>query len=214
MNILLTGFEPFGVHAINPSQLLVESLPDQYQGITLTKSILPVDHQLTPKVLINLLRDHQPDAVISFGLASGRAKIAIERVAVNLMDFSIPDNTGATIENHPVVEQGPAAYFSSLPIHAMQSALNKAGIPAELSLTAGAYLCNQVFYLLMHQIAIQNLKAQAGFIHLPALPEQAASSKKTIPSMSLEHIRKAAFLIVAELDQDHSSKQTTSQNNH
>ncbi len=201
MKILVTGFTTFGEHVINPSQLLVESLPDQYQGNTLIKSILPVDHQQAPMMLINLLQEHQPDAVISFGLASGRAKIALERVALNLMDFSMADNSGVTIENKPIVEQGPAAYFSTLPIHAMLAAVNQAGIPAELSLTAGAYLCNQVFYFLMHKIASQNLKVQAGFVHLPALPEQAASSNKSIPTMSLENIRKAAYLMVAELTQ-------------
>jgi len=201
MKILLTGFEPFGEHPINPSQLLIESLPDQYQDNTLKKSVLPVDHQLAPKTLIDLLDEHQPDAVISFGLASGRAKIAIERVAVNLMDFSIADNSGVTIKNRPVVDQGPAAYFSSLPITAMLAALNQAGIPAELSLTAGAYLCNQIFYLLMHLISSQNLKIQAGFIHLPALPLQAASSQKPMPSMSLDQLTQAAYLMLAELDQ-------------
>ncbi len=200
MKVLLTGFEPFGEHIVNPSQRLIESLPSEYQGNMLIKRILPVDHQQAPRMLIKLLIDHQPNAVISFGLASGRAKIAIERVAVNLMDFKIADNSGVTIDNQPIIEQGPAAYFSTLPIHGMLTTLNQAGIPVELSLTAGAYLCNQVFYLLMHQVASQNTKTQAGFIHLPALPEQAASSEKPIPSMSLDQIVTAATLLIAQLD--------------
>lgn len=202
MKILLTGFEPFGENTINPSQLLVESLPAQYQDISLVKSVLPVDHQQAPWVLKNLLQEHQPDAVLSFGLASGRVKIAIERLAVNLMDFSIADNSDAMVQNQPVIEQGPAAYFSTLPIYPMLAALNQAGIPAEFSLSAGAYLCNQVFYFLLHQIATQNLKARAGFVHLPALPEQTARSKKPIPSMSLELISKAAYLMITELVQN------------
>ena len=201
MKILITGFEPFGEHDINPSQMLLQALPDLYQGSTLLKSTLPVHHELAPRRLINLLREHQPDALIAFGLASGRAKISLERVAINLMDFSFADNAGVTIENQPVVVDGPAAYFSTLPIHTMLETLTHAGVPAELSLTAGSFLCNQVFYVLMHEIETHNLKTRAGFIHLPALPEQAASSKRSIPSMGMEHIHKAAHLLIAELGQ-------------
>jgi len=199
MNILITGFEPFGEHEINPSQILVQSLPDQYQGCCLLKSTLPVHHELAPRRLINLLREHQPDAVIAFGLATGRAKISFERVAINLMDFTLADNAGVRIENQPVIEAGPAAYFSSLPIHTMLEALTHAGIPAELSLTAGSYLCNQVFYVLMHEIETHNLKTRAGFIHLPALPQQTAASNRSIPSMGLDQIYTTALLLVAEL---------------
>jgi pyroglutamyl-peptidase len=201
MKILITGFETFGEYKLNPSQRLVQALPDQYAGTTLLKSILPVHHEQAPNRIINLLREHQPDAVITFGLAAGRAKISIERVAINLVDFSLADNAGVRIENQPVIEDGPAAYFSTLPILRMLEVLTQADIPAELSLTAGSYLCNLVFYILMHEIETHNLKTRAGFIHLPALPEQAASSKSSIPSMAMEHIHKAAHLLIAELGQ-------------
>lgn len=202
MNILLTGFEPFGEHQINPSQLLIEALPNQYAGITLRKVILPVDHTRAPLELVHLLEEETPDSIVAFGLAAGRAKISLERVALNLMDFANPDNAGVTIKNQPIDENGPAAYFSTLPLLPMLSGLNKAGIPAELSLSAGAYLCNQVFYALMHTLASQNLSVPAGFIHLPALPEQSAQSKKSIPSMSLDQYTKAAYIIINVLSQD------------
>jgi pyroglutamyl-peptidase len=103
MKILLTGFEPFGGHPINPSQLLMQALPDQYMGMTLVKQILPVHHQWGPQKILALLRSHQPDAVIAFGLASGRSQISLEKVALNLLDFSIADNAGVIVENQPVV---------------------------------------------------------------------------------------------------------------
>jgi pyroglutamyl-peptidase len=201
MKILITGFEPFHDHPLNPSQLLVEKLPDQYHGFRIIKGILPVHHALGPEKLIALLNDHQPDAVLSFGLAANRAKISLERVAINIMDFSIADNAGVTISNQPIDPNGPAAYFSSLPLDQLLKALIDAGIPAEISLSAGAYLCNQVFYTLMQLVALQNKNISAGFIHLPALPEQAAKSQKPIPSMPFELMIKAAHLIIDRLGQ-------------
>jgi pyroglutamyl-peptidase len=102
------------------------------------------------------------------------------------MDFRIPDNAGIKVRDQPVVKNGPAAYFSTLPVRALIEALRTAGIPSELSLSAGSYLCNQVFYSMMHHITINNFEIRAGFIHLPALPEQAAAIEKPIPSLGLE----------------------------
>ena len=196
MNILITGFEPFDDHSLNPSQLLVDNLPGQYKEIVLIKSILPVHHTQAPEKLLALLNSHQPDAVLAFGLAAGRAKVSLERVAINLMDYTIADNAGVTISNQPVDSNGPAAYFSTLPLDQLLPTLNAAGIPTEISLSAGAYLCNQVFYTIMHAIALQNTPIPAGFIHLPALPEQAAKSQRPIPSLPLELMIRAAILII------------------
>jgi pyroglutamyl-peptidase len=187
MKILLTGFEPFGESLFNPSQLLVNAYsPPALAEITISKQILPVDHDKAPKVLMTALQDHQPDAVLSFGLALGRAKISLEKVAINFKDYRIPDNTGITLQDQPIVVDGPTAYFSTLPIRDFLTKLNEADIPAEISLTAGSYLCNQVFYSMMHHIAIKDLPMRAGFVHLPPLPKQAAQSAKPVPSMSLE----------------------------
>jgi pyroglutamyl-peptidase len=201
LKILITGFEPFHDHPLNPSQLLVQSLPDQHQNIVISKGILPVHHVLGPEQLLTLLNHHQPDAVLAFGLAAYRAKISLERVAINLMDFSIADNAGVTVINQPIEKQGPAAYFSTLQLENLLTALIDAGIPAEISLSAGTYLCNQVFYCLQHRLAAQSTILPAGFIHLPALPEQAARSPKPMPSMPLELMIRAALLIIEIISQ-------------
>lgn len=200
MKILVTGFEPFGDSPINPSQILVDRLPNMMEdGIEICKATLPVDKLLGPKTLVTALDQHTPDAVLCFGLAMGRQTISLERVAVNLMDYRIPDNAGVSVQDQPIAPDGPAAYFSTLPLRKMLETLTQSGIPAALSLTAGAYLCNQVFYTLMHTLHTRGLSIPAGFIHLPALPEQAADSEKPIPSMSMDVIHKAAKNIIHQV---------------
>lgn len=202
MKILLTGFTPFGKSPLNPSQQLIVSLPEVGKnGETLLKAILPVDQDQAPKILLDLLHQFQPDAVLMFGLASGRPKICLERVAINLQDFRIPDNAGVSVTDEPVVVDGPAAYFSTLPLRPMLNALNTEGIPASLSLSAGAYLCNQVFYTVMHEITQKKRSTRAGFIHLPALPAQAAKLDIDLPSMSLDLEIQAAHILIAQLQQ-------------
>lgn len=117
------------------------------------------------------------------------------------MDFRIPDNSGATISDQPIIEGGPAVYFSTLPVTEMLTALLAEGIPTEYSLSTGAYLCNQVFYVMMHEIACKSLPMRAGFIHLPVLPEQAAQSDKGIPSMCFEKVLLAAKTLISHLHQ-------------
>ena len=200
MKVLITGFEPFGKSSINPSQILIESTPDSLPGgIKLVKVILPVEKTAGPQALIDALDRHQPDAVICFGLAEGRPAISLERVAVNLMDYRIPDNAGQTVQDQPITPDGPSAYFSSLPLRAMQKALQANNIPIELSLTAGAYLCNQVFYTLMHHLTTHGKVIPAGFIHLPACPEQAAHFDKPVPTMSLALIQTALPILLNTL---------------
>lgn len=200
MKILITGFEPFGKSPINPSQILIEQAPESFPGgIELVKAILPVEKTAGPQALIDALERNQPEAVICFGLAEGRPVISLERVAVNLMDYRIPDNAGETVQDQPILPDGPAAYFSSLPLRAMQAELRANNIPSELSLTAGAYLCNQVFYTLMHHLASHGQTTPAGFIHLPACPEQAAHFDKPIPTMSLELIKSTLPVLLATL---------------
>jgi pyroglutamyl-peptidase len=201
MKILITGFEPFGESPLNPSQMLVESAPEHISAdVTLVQAVLPVDKDGGPAELLAALEEHHPDAVLCFGLALGRATISLERVAVNLMDYRLPDNAGVTVQDTPIEPDGPAAYFSTLPLRVMLTALHDASIPAELSLSAGAYLCNQVFYTLMHTLTTQGQSIPAGFIHLPALPEQAAQSDKAIPSMSFDMEKQALTLLVETLD--------------
>lgn len=184
MTILLTGFEPFGGEAINPSWEVARALHGQRIGNTIVQArCLPVTFDGAPRALAQALADVRPALAVALGQASGRSEISIERVAVNLMDARIADNAGARPLDVPVRADAPAGYFSTLPVKAMRDALRAAGHPAGLSLSAGAFVCNQVFFELQHRLAGQGVKS--GFIHLPALPEQAARAQPSIPSMGL-----------------------------
>jgi pyroglutamyl-peptidase len=202
MKILLTGFEPFGESPINPSQELLRCFPDfLLEDTQIEKAILPVDKAKAPADLLGHMHQTQPDAILSLGLAAGRPKISIERIAVNLMDFRMADNAGVKVTDQPIIPGGPAAFFSTLPVRAMHKALQENEIPGELSLTAGAYLCNQIFYTMLHEIAVNDLDIRAGFIHLPALPVQAAVSDKALPSMSLQTQLDALEILLSVLFQ-------------
>jgi pyroglutamyl-peptidase len=201
MKVLITGFEPFHDHKINPSQLLVQNLPETHGDTRIVKAILPVHHIQAPEKLQMLLKTHQPNAVLAFGLAAGRTKVSLERVAINLMDFSIADNAGVTITNQLIDPNGPTAYFGTLPLEKLLTSIIEIGVPVEISLSAGAYLCNLVFYKLMQWVSLQNKTISAGFIHLPALPEQAANSNKSLPSLPLEYSIKAALNTIDTISQ-------------
>jgi len=184
MNILLTGFEPFAGDVINPSWEVARSLQGHVVGGAMIHArCLPTSFSEAPAALASAISIFKPRLVIALGLASGRAEVSIERVAINLMDARIPDNAGDRPLDRPVREGGPDAYFSTLPVKAMRDGLRAAGHPAGLSLSAGAFVCNQVFYELQHLTAGRG--AMSGFIHLPALPEQAARALPSVPSMGL-----------------------------
>ena len=184
MNILLTGFEPFAGDVINPSWEVARSLQGQVvAGATIHARCLPTTFSGAPAALASAISIFQPALVIGLGLASGRAEVSIERVAINLMDARIPDNAGDRPLDRPVRDSGPDAYFSTLPVKAMRDGLRAAGHPAGLSLSAGAFVCNQVFYEMQHLTAGRDVRS--GFIHLPALPEQAARAQPPVPSMGL-----------------------------
>jgi pyroglutamyl-peptidase len=203
MKILLTGFEPFDNSPINPSEQIVHTLASvSISGVQIDTAVLPVDLRHGPAALLNAVEVSEPEAVICLGQASRRAVISIERVAVNLLDFRIPDNSGNQVEDQPIEPSGPTAYFTTLPVRKIYDTLKEKGIPAELSLSAGTYLCNQVIFSLLHYVKEQDLKVPAGFIHLPALPEQAASMKGSIPSMSLETMIRGIRLIIQVIAQE------------
>jgi pyroglutamyl-peptidase len=184
MNILLTGFDPFGGEAINPSWEVARALNGQFIGAAQVHARqLPTSFTGAPVALGRALDALAPVLVVALGQASGRAEISIERVAVNLIDARIPDNDGQRPLDQPVRADAPAGYLSTLPVKAMRDALRQAGHPAGLSLTAGAFVCNQVFFELQHRLAGTGVRS--GFIHLPALPEQAAQAQPTPPSMAL-----------------------------
>jgi pyroglutamyl-peptidase len=177
MNVLLTGFEPFGGSHVNPSEQVVRTLArDGVPGVALHSVILPVDRQGGPATLLNAVRALHPEAILCLGEAARRAAISIERVALNLLDYRMADNAGHQVIDEPIVPNGPAAYFVTLPVRAMLEAVRMAGIPTELSLSAGAFLCNQVTYELLHYLTTHQLDIPAGFVHLPALPEQVTNA--------------------------------------
>jgi pyroglutamyl-peptidase len=184
--ILLTGFEPFGPHAANPSQELAKLLDGRRIGrCAVVGAVLPVHHAEASRHVTALLGELQPAAVVHLGLAEGRARLALERVALNVMDYRIPDNAGYQAEGEPCVADGPAAYFATLPLPEMLAALTSEGIPAYVSNTAGTFLCNQTLYRTLHQIATQELGIRAGCVHVPFLPAMVASGALDQPSMDL-----------------------------
>ncbi len=200
MTILVTGFEPFGQDPINPTQELVRHWQvNPPAGVEVVAAVLPVDTETAPVRLLELLTCHRPDAILMFGLAAGRASLSVERVALNWLDFRIPDNAGRQMQDRPIVAGAPAAYFATLPVRACVEALLAAGIPAEISYTAGTYLCNQAFYLALHWAVSQNPIPPVGFVHVPPLPAQLAAQGKIAPSMTLDLLFQGAETILALL---------------
>jgi pyroglutamyl-peptidase len=189
--ILVTGFEPFGGHAVNSSAELAKSVDGHRVGPALVRAaVLPVHHAEVGPRVAELLAETAPAAAVHLGLAEGRARLALERVALNVMDYRIPDNAGCRVEDTPCVAGGPAAYLSTLPLRAMLDALVAEGIPAYLSSTAGTFLCNQTLYASLHAIARTGAATRAGFVHLPLLPAMVASSGLDQPSMDLALMRR------------------------
>ena len=179
---LLTGFDAFDGASLNPSWLAVKAIDGELLvGHRIRVAQLPTAFDASLKELKHLLRLHKPTLVICVGQAGGRSALSLERVAININDASIADNAGAQPLDTPVVQGGPAAYFSTLPIKAMLIALLRAGMAAEVSQSAGTFVCNHVFYGLMHElskksIAADKKPARGGFVHVPFLPEQGAPS--------------------------------------
>ncbi|QSX77349.1 pyroglutamyl-peptidase I [Agrilutibacter solisilvae] len=172
-NVLLTGFAPFGGETVNPSWQAVSAIEGELiAGHRVHTRCLPVAFGAALDDLRTAIRTLRPALVLCVGEAGGRAAMSLERVAINVDDARIPDNAGARPVDQPVVAHSPAAYFTDLPIKAMLAALQAARIPAEVSQTAGTFVCNHVFYGLMH--ALRRRAARGGFIHIPYSPEQAA----------------------------------------
>ncbi len=175
--ILVTGFEPFGGQSLNPSWEVARALHgatlDGSQDAQIAAVQLPCVFERALPALQFALARHCPDIVLALGQAEGRCDFSVERVAINVMDARIPDNAGDQPIDVPVIADGPAAYFSTLPIKSLVSGLRASGFPASVSQTGGTFVCNQVFYALQHALAGQGV--HSGFVHLPLLPEQAAN---------------------------------------
>ncbi len=185
MKLLVTGFEPFGGERRNPFALVVEALPDVVAGADIIKLLLPTVRYEAPRRVERAVEEHRPDVVLSIGQAGGRAAVSVERVAVNLDDYRIPDNAGNQPVEEPVVPGGPDAYFTRLPVKAIVDAIRAQGIPAEASLSAGSFVCNHLIYSVRHFLEQHFPEIRSGFIHIPYLPEQVLDRPGT-PSMPLE----------------------------
>jgi pyroglutamyl-peptidase len=182
--LLVTGFEPFAGQSANPAEEVAKALDGRAIGEAVVRSaILPVDHAEAGPRVARLVQDIAPAAIVHLGLAAGRARLALERVAVNVMDFDTPDNAGFRAHGEPCVPGGPAAYFATLPLDAVRAALVAEGIPAYVSNTAGTYLCNQTLYGTLHLLACTGRAMPAGFVHLPLSPAMVAASGLEQPSM-------------------------------
>ncbi len=185
MKVLVTGFEPFDHEKINPSYEIVKALPDKWKKAEIIKKKVPVLYGKAIESVIEEIERNDVDIVIMLGQAKGRASITVERVAINVNDSKTPDNFKKVLKGVPVIEEGPVGYFSTLPIYEIVKALKRIKIPAKISNTAGTFLCNSLFYGVMHEISTKHLNVLAGFIHVPYLPLQALKNPD-VPSMSFD----------------------------
>lgn len=181
--VLLTGFEPFGGASFNPSGAVVEAIAEHgVDGIEIVTAILPVEFKRSAAMLIELISTNKPDVVISLGQAEGRDFIGPEQVAINLADARIADNAGVKLENQPINTGAADGYFSTLPIRAIVDAISALGISAKISYSAGAFICNEIFFTA--QSFLQGSNVISGFIHLPLAPNQSAEFPG-LPTMPL-----------------------------
>ena len=200
MKILLTAFEPFGGETVNPAQEAVRALGERIAGAEIVRIDVPVVFGKSIDTVVRAMRAERPGAVICVGQAGGRFAITPERVAINLDDARIPDNEGNRAVDTPVVPDGAPAYFSTLPVKSIVARIRAAGVPAELSNSAGTYVCNHLMYGVLHHIAREFPGMRGGFIHVPFLHEQALT-RPNVPSLSMRDLTvglEAAVAAVAE----------------
>ena len=173
MRLLITGFEPFGGESINSSQETVNAVAsDEFDDIEIFSGLLPVSFKRSGITICELIDESEPDVVIMLGQSGKSDSVKIERIAVNLMDAKKPDNDGYTPDEEFILNDGPSAYFSSLPVKQLQRHLVENGIPADVSNSAGLYVCNTTYFAALHHIAITRKNIKAVFIHLPKVSDE------------------------------------------
>jgi len=195
LKILVTGFDPFGQDTINPALEAVKQLPNEILGAAIIKLEIPTKFHQSADVLNLAIQQHQPDFVVHIGQAGGRFGITPERIAINLDDARIPDNARQQPIDQAILENGPAAYFSQLPVKAMVAKMQEMGIPASVSNSAGTFVCNHIMYQTLHFCQLNYPQIRSGFIHVPYLPEQVAD-KANLPSMDLETIKQGLVISI------------------
>ena len=192
--LLITGFDPFGGETVNPSWEAVCRLPEQIGAFRLIKQQLPTVYGRAPALAIAKTEEIRPDAIVCVGQAGRRAAVTPEVIGINLREGRIADNDGVLLTDTPIDSDGPAAYFSTLPVRRMVDAIRAADLPAALSYSAGAFVCNDLLYSLLHHFRDNDLPI--GFIHVPFLPEQAGEG---VPSMTLDDIVSALEAAISVL---------------
>ncbi len=198
--ILLTGYNPYrNAPEYNPSGAVARDLDGRLVGgCRVVGRQIPVAVEDAGPALRRLLESVEPAAALAMGVAPGRSAINVERVAVNVLDFRVPDNRGRRYRDRPIRKDGPAAYLSTLPVRRILASLRRAGIPADLSNTAGTYLCNFAMYTLLDGFAARASDGPAGFIHIPQVPE-AMVDRPEAPSMGFETSRRAILLALTDI---------------
>ena len=191
MKIIVTGFDPFGGEKINPSIECVKALPE-IEGVELIRLELPTVFKESAKRLNEVINDVKPDAVLSVGQAGGRPGITMERIAINVDDARIPDNISQQPIDEEIQLDGEAAYFTTLPIKRIVKAIREAGISAEVSNSAGTFVCNHIMYQALFAATKADKPFKAGFMHIPFIPEQTTDK----PSLSLEESTKALQIAI------------------
>ncbi|MEM9084068.1 MAG: pyroglutamyl-peptidase I [Planctomycetota bacterium] len=186
--VLITGFEPFGGARTNCTEMVVrtieaERLTDEITGsFDVRTAILPVTDSEGPAMLERAIKEHAPDGVIALGEAETRTNVSVERVALNLKDYRIPDNAGRTCRDEPIAVEGDDAYFAALPVHTVCEAVQSEGVPCRLSRDAGLFLCNQIMYEVLKRVRVEGVLRYGGFLHLPLVREQSGEKRAVFKS--------------------------------
>ena len=191
--LLITGFEPFGGENINPSWEAVRMLPSKIGGYSLIKLLIPVEFGKAADMVIEAADESCPDLILCIGQAGGRSAITPEFVGINLRHASIPDNSGYQPKDEPIIKGGDDAYFSTVPVRKLTEAIKASGVPSDVSYSAGAYVCNDVLYTLLHHF--KDSKTKVGFIHIPYSKEQNKD-----PDMHLDDIIKGLIVAIESIN--------------
>lgn len=193
--ILVTGFDPFGGEKVNPALELIRMLPSKIGEIEVKVLEIPTIFKKSIEIIDKEIKNYDPDVILSIGQAGGRVDITIERVAINIDDYRIKDNEGNQPIDQKIFEDGENAYFSNLPIKAMQQEMRKKGVPTSISNTAGTFVCNHVFYGVRYLTEKKYFNKKSGFIHIPYLPEQVIDKGNTA-SMGIETLLKGIEIAI------------------
>lgn len=205
--VLVTGFNPFGGESINPAFEAVKLLPDVILDAQIIKLEIPTVFQKGPDTVYNAIQENQPDYVLCIGQAGGRSQMTPEWVGINFRNARISDNEGNQPVQTSVIEGGPTAYFTMLPVFCMVEKMKKNGIPASVSYSAGTYVCNDVMYSLLHYCHTQFKNVKGGFMHVPYATEQVVNHPAQTPAMNLNDIARGIELSVqAILENDEDIK--------